>query len=498
MIDHEESPNTDSSEATKPAPASLRKRAIRGSIWWTLVFPIHKSITLITSVILARLLSPEIFGIMALVDVILRGIKMFTETGIRTSIVQNKRSDPDFLNTAWTIQAARGLGIWIVASLLAWPMARFYDQPLLVAVIPFAAFSSVLEGFRSTSLLTLNRHLHEAPRAIISTIDTVLTRITMVIVALVWPSVWALPIGGLTGNLFVLIASYFIIPGYRNCLRWEREAAHSLIHFGKWVFLGTILVFFSGSIDKLLMGKLPLEQLDTIAVLGVYAIANRFASIPSDLITGGIGNVLLPAMSETARNDSLQFGQRLQRIRKPILWVTLTGCLGVVIVAPALFEYFFDERYSAAQWMTPILAFTVWFQIMTQITASAIMALGHPKPLAFSSGITLVASVIASLIGFYLFQLPGFIIGLTFGAAVTHIYTLNILYTKGINLFRQDAAMTGLFISLVLMCYGSYWLGSNTEVVTVSILLEWVIPLVLLLSVSSYAGWQAWKILSNK
>src|SRR5690554_1654660 len=90
---------------------------------------------LASNVILAKLLFPEAFGLMVLVAIFMQGIAMFSDIGILPSIIQNKRGDdPAFLNTAWTIQVIRGVLIWIVACIGAYPYALIYNEPLLMSM----------------------------------------------------------------------------------------------------------------------------------------------------------------------------------------------------------------------------------------------------------------------------------------------------------------------------------------------------------------------------
>ncbi len=86
-----------------------------------------------------------------------------SDVGIGQNIVYHKdANDPDFYNTAWTLQAVRSVGIWFLASVMAVPFAHFYHTPILVFAIPVAAFGSVLSGFSSISLFLLQKRLQVA------------------------------------------------------------------------------------------------------------------------------------------------------------------------------------------------------------------------------------------------------------------------------------------------------------------------------------------------
>ena len=147
------------------AAPETRKKALAGSAWTLFGYGGAQVIRLGSNLILAHMLYPAAFGVMALVTVFMQGLQMFSEVGIGPSIIQNRRGDdPAFLDTAWTIQVLRGFGLWIFTCVLAWPTALFFGQndPLakdLLYILPVIGLTSILGGFNSTAVFSLNRHL---------------------------------------------------------------------------------------------------------------------------------------------------------------------------------------------------------------------------------------------------------------------------------------------------------------------------------------------------
>ncbi|MFM6402608.1 oligosaccharide flippase family protein, partial [Planktothrix sp.] len=105
---------------------SLSKKAIQGTIWTLFGYGGSQVLRFGGNLILTRLLVPELFGLMALVNTFITGLNLFSDVGIRPSIIRSQRGDdPEFLNTAWTIQVFRGLGLWIICLLITVPLAKF-------------------------------------------------------------------------------------------------------------------------------------------------------------------------------------------------------------------------------------------------------------------------------------------------------------------------------------------------------------------------------------
>ncbi len=140
--------------------ASLSARVLRSSMLTVGSFGYAQAMRLGTNLILTRLLFPEAFGMMSLVGVVLMGLAQFSDVGTTPAILSSKRGDdPSFLDTAWTIQALRGIALWLVACLLAWPVSIAYGEPMLAQLLPVAALTLVISGFRPTRMDTANRHL---------------------------------------------------------------------------------------------------------------------------------------------------------------------------------------------------------------------------------------------------------------------------------------------------------------------------------------------------
>ncbi|MEI8312967.1 MAG: oligosaccharide flippase family protein, partial [Verrucomicrobiota bacterium] len=183
------------------ATTETRKRALAGSAWTLFGYGGAQVIRLGSNLILAHMLYPAAFGVMALVTVFMQGLQMFSEVGIGPSIIQNRRGDdPAFLDTAWTIQVLRGIGLWIFTCLLAWPTAAFFGQndPLakdLLYILPVIGLSSILGGFNSTAVFSLNRHLQVGKATLLELVPQLISVIAMIVWAWLAPSVWAL-VGG--------------------------------------------------------------------------------------------------------------------------------------------------------------------------------------------------------------------------------------------------------------------------------------------------------------
>ncbi|MEC8042461.1 MAG: oligosaccharide flippase family protein, partial [Pseudomonadota bacterium] len=225
--------------------SGLMTRAFRSSAINAGGYAGFQFLRLLSNLVLTRILFPEAFGIMALISVVMVGLSMFSDVGTSPAIMRSPRGDEEeFLNTAWTIQIIRGICLWLAACALAYPVALIYGEPMLMQLLPVAALSLLIAGFNPTKLESANRHMQAGRVTLIELAVQVTGLIIAITAAWALQSVWALVISGLAAALTHLALLNRFLPGPRNRLRWEKEAAHELIHFGKWVFLSTICGFF--------------------------------------------------------------------------------------------------------------------------------------------------------------------------------------------------------------------------------------------------------------
>ena len=139
---------------------SLTNRIMRSSMFTIMGFGLQQAIRFGSNLVLARLLFPEAFGTMALVTVLLVGLTMLSDLGIQPAIQSSKRGDdPAFLNTAWTLNMIRAGILVAAACALAWPVAWFYEEPILSQLIPVAALSLPLLALEPTRAETASRHM---------------------------------------------------------------------------------------------------------------------------------------------------------------------------------------------------------------------------------------------------------------------------------------------------------------------------------------------------
>ena len=322
----------------------LFARAMRGSAFTAGSYAISQVIRLGANLVLTRLLFPEAFGLMALVSVVLVGLAMFSDMGVGPAISQHPRGDERaFLDTAYSINVARGGLLWLLTCALAYPVAALYDAPDLRLLLPVAGITLLIAGFNPTRIDTANRHLLLGRLTLLDLMAQFIGIAAMLVLALVMQSVWALVIGAIFGSAAKLVILSKWLPGPANRVRWDKEAAHDLIHFGKWIFLSTACGFLLAQGDKAIFGAyLSLQE------LGVYNIGYFLASFPVLLAGAVVGRIMIPLYRDHPPAASAANFTKMRRLRFGVTGGTLILLAVLALTGVALVEVMYDARYAGA------------------------------------------------------------------------------------------------------------------------------------------------------
>ncbi|MCC5969963.1 MAG: oligosaccharide flippase family protein [Pararhodobacter sp.] len=410
------------------ARTDFAARVKRGSALTVAGFGLSNAIRLGSNLILARLLFPEAFGLMALVLVLMVGLAMFSDIGITPSIQSSKRGDdPDFLNTAWTIQIIRSVVIFAVACALAWPMAWFYGQRELLYLIPVAAISLLIMGVQPTRVDTASRHMVLGRVTAIELASQVLSVLVMLAAAWATGSVWAMVVGHVAAAAIKVALAWMMLPGIVNRLRWEGAALHELVHFGKWIFLSTVAGFLVLQSDKLILGGyLSMER------LGLYNIGYFIASFPLLLGHTLTGRLLIPIYRENPPAQSKASYARLRRVRFGLSAILIALMAPLVLGGIWLVEFLYDARYVSSGPIAVAIAIAILPQIVVLSYDQVALASGDSRGF-----FVLVCARATLLVILMLVLVPA--VGVM-GAAIAMGLTAVLIYPMVVRLARRHSA----------------------------------------------------------
>ena len=433
-------------DTTQPRHRKLEKQAIKGTGYLIAFYGISIALRMVSSVVLTRLFSPEFFGLMTLLTTVLVGLNLFSHIGLGDSVIQSPRGDePVFLNTAWTLQVLRGIGLWVMTVLLAWPVARFYHEPRMLMLFPVLGFGCVIAGFSSPSLLNLARHMGVGKASILEFVGQAVNFVVTLVWALFSPSLWALVGGRIASELVRTALSFFFIPELRPHFVLDKECVRSLIHFGKWILIGTALTFLGTQSDRLILGKLI-----SIQLLGVYGVAYALSDMPRSIINMFCSRVGYPFIARFTQQPRHEYRSILIKYRMPVLAVGGLGLVVLVCTGDQMILHLYDHRYSAAAWMVSVLAVGLWHTMLYSTLSPAILALAKPRYNAVANLVYCLCLFIMIPVGFHYFGMLGAVLAVAFGDLPVYFVVLYAAYREEIGTLIQDALMTLAFVATLV------------------------------------------------
>lgn len=428
---------------------TLRGATLRASSWVIGGYVFGQALRLGTNLVVTRLLVPEAFGLMALVNCTIVGLQMFSDVGLRGAIIHSDRGDQDeFLNTAWTIQVVRGFLLWAVAAVLAWPISIAFGQPLLAPLLVFTGMSVLFGGFRSIMFFVLQRRL-EVRRLVILEVTAQFTGLAVMIGwAITYPSVWALAGGPVVGTAFGAALSYIMLGHHRHKLTYDTSVARYLFHFGKWIFLNTLVTFIIGFSDRFVIGGIS-----DVETLGLFAIAVMLATFPDAAIGTVVQRVLFPTYSLTYREGgSSQLRHRMRRFSGALYILFAPSLLVLVAFGDWIVHLLYDPRYAAAGPMLAVIAAGMIGKGVTNIAAIGLLATGDSKSLAVMQALRLATFAVATAVGIGLGDTISFLIAIAVARWVDYIPASLLLHRAGLWNGALDVpvlAASGLTLVLI-------------------------------------------------
>ncbi len=408
--------------------------------WIALSFGAIQVLRLLNNVILTRLLDPSIFGLMSLVIAIRVGMELISDVGVTQNIVSNpKGHEPDFYDTAWTWQALRGIALTAICAVVGTPLARFFGHPELAIILPVIALTFLFSGFDSTARGLISKEIKLVRLGSFEIAKAALTIVVYAGAALLFPNVWSIVLGVVTMSAVTLIVSFLYIPGMRHRFILDRDSARQLFHFGKWVFLSSIVYFFAMNFDRFYFAK----QI-TLAELGIYGIARNLADVITQLVSRASSSVLYPVVA-ASQLDAENLRKRLLRGRRTLLLTASVALGGFLALSGAMVGFLYDARYQEAATILPILCIGVWFSILTSTNDSILMGLSRPAYPALSNAAKLLSYVVGMPIAFHYFGFMGAVTVIATGEFVKYVTLWTLSHKEHLRFGRDDLALTMAF-----------------------------------------------------
>jgi len=397
-------------DAPPPGPSSrihrFRDIALRDTNVVVVSVVLGNLLRAFSSVVLTRLLVPEVFGISGVIASIVFAFGMISDLGFQAFVVRHPDGEkPRFLDTIWTMAVLRSIVLTSVVFVLSPTIAGVFGKHELAPLIAAASLTFVLEGVASLTLLTALRHRMVLRLSLLELSVMVLQILLSFVLAYYWRNYWAILASMLTGSAFKSVLSYLLFPNSLRKPAFDRQYIKELWGFARFVTGSSIITLLLLQSDKFALGRLM-----SLDHFGFYILASNLATAPLAFATAYASRVLFPAYSQAWRDgeENLRALFYAKRRLPSLLYCFAAG--GLIGSAPLVIEILYDPRYSTSAIYLQILAIAPLFALASNSGNETLTATGHIK-------VTFQASV-AKLMWFCIAGPAGYALGGVLGLVI--------------------------------------------------------------------------------
>lgn len=321
---------------------SLRRSAISGVKWSAVSLFGRRALSILTTIILARLLAPSDFGLVAMAAVVIGFIELFKDLGTATAVIQRKDLSQGLLASVFWLNAGFGLAAALVLYFLAPLLGAFYREPRVIPIMQVLSLSFLLSGLSNLQMSLLERNLDFDKLALIEIGTTLFATLVGITAAFLGHGAWSLVYQMLAGN-FLGTLLFWSASRWRPSWQFDWPELRSVMGFSLNLTGASIFNYFARNADKFLIGRFLGSQ-----DLGYYDLAYRLMQVPLQGISAVIGRVMFPLYSRM-QDDAGQFGRAYLKVASAIALISFPLMLGLT----ALTGPFVLTLFGAA-WMPVI------------------------------------------------------------------------------------------------------------------------------------------------
>jgi len=399
-------------------PQLVGSQMATGAAWTVLFRFVDRSLSLVSTVVLARLLVPADFGLIALAMSMIAILDLLGAFGLDTALIQRSDVNREHYDTLWTFNVLFGLGTALLVVCLASPAAWLYHDSRLVPVMLVLALVRAIQGFENVGVVSFRKDMlfdREFKYLLAKRVAT--TVLVTIPLAFVLRSYWALLGGTLAGTCIGVALSYAVHP-YRP--RPSLKALGQLMAFSKWLFLTSVLEFLYARVADVIVGRWAGAH-----ALGSLTMAREVARVPTRELAMSVNRAVFPGYVKLAADRAL-LRRGYLRVTSVLLLIVLPAGIGMSLLAEPLVLVLFGEKWMQVAPLITILSLngvlTVLLSTAHHVNLSVGMSRSSSLVLAAHSGMTiplmlwwvpsygtqgavvamLVASVVTAPLNFYL------------------------------------------------------------------------------------------------
>jgi len=350
----------------------LARRVIHGGFWVFIIRIFRRLFGLLKLIVIARLLSPEDFGLFGIAMLALATLQSFSQTGFNQAIIQKKDDVRSYLDTAWTVGIIRNFALGTILVLIAPGVGTFFGEPGAVLLVRVLAISVVVQSFTNIGTIYFRKEL-QFHRQFLYEFGGMIVNIAVAIpLAFILRNALALVYATIAGNTVQVVMSY-ALHSFKPKPELNRKRVIELYDFGRWIFGSSILVFIALHADDIFAGKFL-----GAAALGIYQLSYKISNSMATEITSVIGQVTFPAFSKLQKNVS-RLREAFFNTVEASTGISAPLAAGIFLLAPDFVHVVLEPKWEPMIPILRILTVSGFFRSILSTGGPLINAVGMPK-----------------------------------------------------------------------------------------------------------------------
>jgi O-antigen/teichoic acid export membrane protein len=366
---------------------SLGEKTVKGVVWNYVSFASGKFLTLISTIILARLLAPEQFGQVALALLVIQYLDAIGDLGVSAALIYQRDNLDRAKNVAFIVSILAGIGLGALAYFGAPAFAAFYNEPELVPMLQVLALSVVINAFGQTHMTLLTKELNFKRKLLPDLSRSLVKGLASIILALLGWGAWSMIWGQVLGIIVLTILLWVVVP-WRPQFDWDNALARTMLSYGGQIVLIQLLSVVWATADYLIVGKL-LGQAD----LAYYQQAFRITDLLIINIAFVVGKVLFPSYAKM-NDDPEQLLRGFFTTIRYIALFTLPLSIGIAAIAPLFVSQVFGPQWLAMIPALQLLALRAGVSTLSFNSGHMLRAIGKPNIINYQLVVKLVVLLV--------------------------------------------------------------------------------------------------------
>lgn len=404
----------------RPPQAGVGKRVAIGAAWFIAMRWIVRLIGLVSTIVLARILVPDDFGLVAIATSYIALLDAFSDLGTRTALVRHDTLEPRFMDTVFTVQAIRGIAIGTIVFGSAWLFPIAIGDERLRAVVWVLALQPVIAGLLNPAIIKFERQMDFRRELIVQVVAKLAATSTAIAGAVIYQSYWAMVAGLLVEATCRVTISYVLAP-FRPRLGLDRW--RELFRFSGWLSGASFLDALVDRLDTILIGAF----LD-VRIAGFYSVGKQLAVMPMGEVLPAANRALFPGLLHF-KDDIEKLSRNVMLAFAGMTMLSMPIAVGFCLVAGDFVRLVYGEKWLEAVSIIQVISLCVGVEVVGgSVATSAAMALSQTKMLFLRSAARVLIRVPIFVLGLWLFGLEGALAGYLLGSVVFAVSNVSILH----------------------------------------------------------------------